>query len=479
MHGEQLEIEKQKSKKVRYSYGFEPCYLLLHFGFYLAMAIVQNQMLKQECLISKYNSTLCSDLSASNFTQEIEREIQPKVLIVKSAIVMLNSFFPPIYTLFLGSWSDIYGRKTIMFMSFFGYTTTIGLFAMFAYISDYYMPLTPWVYFIAEIPMTFLGGWPLLDVAACCYVTDISEKSQHSIRLGAIGLINFTMNFIGNMSSSFIHDMTNAPIVFIIAFCSCMGGLILMILIVDESISTPEDNRIITRVRNMISRKNFKEILQTLFKSREKRHRKILWCSLGIAVFTVFTMHGNGTVGYLFGREQFKWGLREFTVYDATNTAITAFGILACLTLMKKFLQISDVNLGLIAISSAIIEAVCKAFASETYQMYLASCIGVFRVFTVSVYLSILSNIFEKQEIGKIFSSAIALEAFSGMAAGPLYSSVYNSTIDLLPGAFHLITASAFFAALVLALLIHWWLRDVEIYHVSEQKRINKETEDV
>lgn len=447
---------------VRFLYGFELCYILLHIGWFIGGAIVQNQMLKQECMVAGYG-TICDDLSSSNFTQEIEREIQPKVLAVRSTAIIINSFFPPFYTLFLGSWSDTYGRKTIMMMSFIGYSSTMACYTIFTYISEYYTPLTSWVILISELPMTLLGGWPLLDVAACCYVTDISERTKHAFRLGMIGVLNYSMSFACNMSSSFIYEATNASILFTISLLFCISGLILLIIIVDESIPPPEDNRTITRIKNIISMKGSKEILQTLFKPREQKRRRILWFSLTIIVLTVFTMHGSTTVGYLFGREQFKWGLREFTIYDATNIALTAFGILACLALFRKVLKISDPKLGLIAILSGIAEGVFKAFATETYQMYLGSVIGLFRVFTVFLYLSILSSIFDKQEIGKIFSATIALEALSAMGAGPLYSIVYNFTIDWMAGAFYFLTAISFGLAFVLASFVIYWMKHVEI----------------
>lgn len=444
------------------------------------MSIVQNQMLKQECEITGYNMTVCADLtksSKSNFTQDIESEIQPKIADVSSAITMLNSFFPPIYSLFLGAWSDKFGRKPIMMMSFIGYSSTLVLFAIISFLSDNIGVLSPWVFFYAELPMCLLGGWPLLDVAACCYVTDISEKSKHAIRLGTIGFINLTMNFVGHLSASSIYEATSASTVFIISFCSCISGLILLICIVDESIPEPQDNSTSTRIRNIVSWTNINGVLETLFKRREKSLRKILWYLIPIAILAVFTMHGNGTVGYLFGRKKFNWGMREYNVYDATNTAITALGIFVGLTLFKKIINVPDVKLGLLTTISAIIEAVWKAFANTPVQMYLASCIGVLRVLVNPVYRSVMTNTYDKQEIGKIFSSATAMEAFSGMAAGPLYSSVYKATIDTWPGAFHLITAIVFGIMFILGLLILRHSRKIYIaekLHENEQEIINR-----
>jgi MFS transporter, PCFT/HCP family, solute carrier family 46 (folate transporter), member 1 len=462
-------MEESRKKYVKYSFGFEPCYLLIQFGFYLANAILQNQMLKQACLQSGYNITICTNLNEDDFTKDVEKEIQPKVADVNSAIVMLNSLFPPIYTLILGSWSDIYGRKKIMMMSFIGYSMTLALFTIFSFINDNSTTLTPWVYLIAEIPLCFMGSWGLLDIAACCYVTDISEKENHSIRLSTLTLINFTMNFCANISSSFILEATNTSIVFMISFCCVITGLILVIILVEESVIIQDGVNVSKQIKDIFSLSRIMNILKTITKAREMKRRRILWSLMAIVILAVFTMYGTGTVNYLFGREKFQWGLREFTIYDATNTAITAVGILVGLTTMKKVFKISDISLGFIALISAIVESLMKTFASETYQMYIASGLGVFKVLTTPVFRSMVSGLFPSTEIGKIYSSMGALEAFSGMGAGPLYSSVYKATFNDFSGAFHLITVAVFTISLIIATFVSRWMKKVEKYCENQE----------
>jgi MFS transporter, PCFT/HCP family, solute carrier family 46 (folate transporter), member 1 len=189
----------------------------------------------------------------------------------------------------------------------------------------------------------------------------------------------------------------------------------------------------------------------------------MLWCLMAIVTLAVFTMHGNGTVNYLFVRHQFGWGLKEWTIFDSTNTLITVSGLFFGLMVLKKYFQFSDMSIAVLALVSSIIDSTFKAFARESYQMYLSSGLGIFRLLTTPVFRSIMSNILPHGEIGKVYSATTAFEAFSGLAAGPLFSNIYNRTFTTFPGAFQLITAGVFGVDLVLGVLVGTWKRQRDV----------------
>lgn len=449
--------EESRRRIVRWNYGLELPLFLLYFAFNLTNAILQNQLLKQTCLQLGYNVTICSSLNTDDFTKAVEEEVQPHVSNINSTILMLNSIVPALLGLLLGSWTDKYGRKKVLMMSFTGYTSTLVLITLFSYISDHVKPLSPWYYVIAEIPMCFMGGWPTLDIAVCCYVTDLSDEKNRSFRLGTITFLNFLSNFSAYFISSFILEATNATIVFMISSSFSIIGFVITILFVDESIHVPNDVSAWTQFKEIFSITRVKEIFSTLFKKRSFKERRILWSLMAIVTLVVFTMHGNGTVNYLFVREKFGWALREWTIFDSTNTVITVFGLFIGLTVLKKWLQISDMTIAILALVSSVIDSTFKAFATESYQMYVSSAFGFFRLLSTPVFRSIMSNILPHSEIGKIYSATTSLEAFSGLGAGPLYSRIYNKTFTTFPGAFLLITSSVFIIDLIVALFVYRW----------------------
>ncbi|CRK90819.1 CLUMA_CG004509, isoform A [Clunio marinus] len=456
-------VENNRASNVRYLYGLEPGLFSLYFAFNLTNAILQNQLLKQTCLQLGYNLTICSNLNTDELTKAVEEEVQPYVANINSSILLLNSISPALFSLLLGSWMDKFGRKKILMMSFTGYTSTLTLIAIFSFISDHVTPLSPWCYFFAEFPMCFLGGWPTLDIAVCCYVTDLSDEKNRSFRLGFITFLNFLSNVSAYSSSSFILEATNATFVFAISFSCAVIAFIYTIIFVDESIQVPQNVKAIEQIKEVFSYARIQEIYFTITKKRTNKERRMMWSLMVIVVLVVFTMHGNGTVNYLFVREKFGWALREWTVFDSTNTVITVIGLLIGLTVLKKYFQISDMSLGVLALISSIIDAIFKAFATKSYQLYLSSVFGLFRLLSTPVFRSIMSNILPHAEIGKIFSVTTSFEALSGLGAGPLYSSIYKKTLTTFPGAFHLITASVFAFNLLLSFFVYRWKKSRDI----------------
>lgn len=305
--------------------------------------------------------------------------------------------------------------------------------------------------------MCVMGGWPTLDIVICCYVTDLSDEKNRTFRLGVITFLNFLGSFSAYLSSSFILASTNATFVFTIAFCCASTAFIYTVFFVDESVRVTEDGTAYQKFKEIFSITRIKEIVASLIKKRSYKERRMICILIATITLVVFTMHGNGTVNYLFVREKFGWALREWTIFDSTNTVISVLGLFIGLVVLKKFFEFSDTSLALLSLTSAIIEATFKAFAAAPYQLYMASALGAFRLLTGPVFRSMQANVLPHHEIGKVFSATTSFEAFCGLGAGPLYSNVYKKTFTTFPGAFHLISASIFVVDLILTLFVVRW----------------------
>jgi PCFT/HCP family folate transporter-like MFS transporter 1/3 len=457
-----LEQSVPNRRAVRFNYGLEPAIFALYFAFYLTNAVLQNQIIKQLCLVKGYNMTICTHLNTDDFTKAVEEEIQPEVAQINMSILLLNSIFPAFFSLILGSWSDIFGRKKILMLSFTGYTCTIGLIMLFSYISDNVKLLTPWTFFFAEMPMTFLGGWTTLDIAVCCYVSDLSNERNRSIRLGTITLLNFLASATAYFSSSYILGASNITFVFAVAFSCATLAFLWALFITDETIEAPSDMSCIEQVKEIFSLRRVQEIFGSLVKRRPEKCRQTLWGLMVIPILVVFTMHGNGTLNYLFVREKFAWSLREWTTFESTNTIISVSGLFIGLLVLKKTFNFSDLTLGVIGLLSSLIDAFMKAFAEKSYILYLSSGITLFRLLSTPMFRSVMSVAVPHHEIGKVYSLTTCFEALSGLGAGPLYTAIYNNTFTVFPGAYHLLSAGIFAFNLVLsAFIVRWKLQGV------------------
>lgn len=121
-----ISVETRKSR-LR-DFRLEPALLLLFFGYNLASTIVPNILLREVCLFDGFAATNCSQLNTNNGTEEIEKKIQPKVAEIIMATNLMHSIIPAIMSLFLGPWTDKYGRKKIIFSTSLGFTLTLACF---------------------------------------------------------------------------------------------------------------------------------------------------------------------------------------------------------------------------------------------------------------------------------------------------------------------------------------------------------------
>lgn len=69
--------------------------------------------------------------------------------------------------------------------------------------------------------------------------------------------------------------------------------------------------------------------------------------------------------------------------------------------------------------------------------------------------LSLVSKLIPSKEMGKIFSITMFVAAAIGLASGPLYTSVYNNTINKDAGIYNFLTAGLHGVSIIIILLVH------------------------
>lgn len=448
---EQFEV----SGSIRKKYRLEPALVLMFFGWNLSESIIQNQLLKQTCIYKGYSLEDCSHLgSQSNVTIAIEKIIQPTVAEISMTSKLLVSVVPAFLSLFLGPWSDKYGRKKILCWAFSGYSVALACFSIISLVAHHVDRMSPWMYLFPYIPLFMSGGWPLILVAVSCYTMDISTDTNRSLRLGIIEMIMFVGILGGTASSSFILKLTSSTAVFLISLVCVLLALIYTICCVPESVKVFAIESPCEQLKELFSPVPVVDMARTCFKRRHYNERKIVWCIIVILVLSVVTVAGSSNVSYLFVRSQLHWTLRDFTLYDSTTILMSTIGCVMGITLFKMRLHFSDLSLLILALISKIINPLIIGFATQTWQMYLASVFGMFRILIVPMNQSIIGHFIPKHEIGKIFGMKVSLEAISALLSAPLYTFVYSKTFTFFAGAFFMVTVLIGIVNLIIALCV-------------------------
>lgn len=162
-----------------------------------------NLLLYKICITNGYNRTECNSFISSrgdNTTIFLEETLQSQATIIIMVKSVIEGLFPAIISLFLGPWSDINGRKPLIFSSLIGkinnsiHTFFGFIFDIFLYVQGflfYYIvvigyvlfdDLNPWYLVLASIPYSLTGGTSSIITGSFCYVSDITTSNNRSSR---------------------------------------------------------------------------------------------------------------------------------------------------------------------------------------------------------------------------------------------------------------------------------------------------------
>lgn len=225
--------------RIFHMFYIEPVVFMLLFSLTLSNTIMRNQVIYQTCtVIFHYNVSDCKLLDDKNASAEIkaiETELQPYVANLFLCRTLLESIVPAFCGLFIGSWSDHYGRKPLLIVSMIGFAASFLVTATICELSTYYV-INPWWYIAAAVPHSLLGGNCVFSVAALCFISDITDTKTRPYRMIFMESLFFIGLTSGSLLSSFVYAATNAAITIGISGCITTIGTLFTIFIVPESL---------------------------------------------------------------------------------------------------------------------------------------------------------------------------------------------------------------------------------------------------
>lgn len=119
---------------------------------------------------------------------------------------------------------------------------------------------------------------------------------------------------------------------------------------------------------------------------------------------------------------------------------------------MKTLLCLSEAIIIVVATVTDIAKYIILLFATHGWEMYLGLVVTIFSGLFGAMCRSILSQMVDNNEIGKVFAFATASESLIGLIASPIYTLVYNATLHIFPGAFFGISIIVLVMILVISL---------------------------
>lgn len=468
----EIEAQLETSGKKRL-FLLEPPVFLLFFALNLSSAVFQNQVLYQTCkIVFNYNETSCAPLlgikkeDRSPEERKIEEIVQEYVTYIFMAQSILESVIPAFISFFLGPWSDKFGRRPIIILTFSGYLLAFAIMGVLTFFS-LHADITPWVYLLSSLPSVFFGGICALITVIYCYISDVAVSKTRDLRMvlnEAAILIGLTA---GSVASSFIYEVTDVLTIFAISCAIMVIALLYVIFLVPESLK-PDQICTGSKIREFFRWDLAVDLFKTCCQRRPQYDRAIIWLIMAALTLSIAIMQADFSVTYLFVRERFQWTLEDFSLFNASRIVIQIIGSVLGMLILRKWLGFSIVAMCLISLGCSVLESTVRAAAVYSWEMYLGTVLGVLRGVTGPMCRAILSHVTPAADLGKVFALTTSLESISPIISGPLYNLVYKATLETNPGAFNYISSVTFLVCYICVAIVYGIQKSFSNSHYKE-----------
>ncbi|XP_061392567.1 uncharacterized protein LOC133328034, partial [Musca vetustissima] len=393
------------------------------------------------------------------------------------------AIFPLIVMLFAGGWSDRYNkRKACMVFPIIGESLMFLCLLVSAIFFDK-IPMEFGAYSEAIVPALF-GGQTLCLMAIDSYMTISTPEADRIFRFGIFAMFTTGLPFIGQPISGVLFNYLGYTWSFTMAFSFNIIALLYVIFIIKElkplatktdttdatqksgtenpayEVTQLEDlptaprhnnNGIDTVDKSPTSRPAKRNALLDFFdptlvvdyvkfplKKRPNRGRMLLIFLIMAYMFTIGPALGENDFWNRFTFRKLNWNGNDYSVYSTFNSALAVAGTFIGTAILSKLLKLSDSLVGFVSALTTALSRVLFAFSSDTATFYAGGVADSFATLRVIAIKTIGSSIVDGEELSKMFSLFSICQPLAQLIFIPIYSDIYETTVDSFPGAIFL-----------------------------------------
>ncbi|XP_014296110.1 proton-coupled folate transporter [Microplitis demolitor] len=432
----------------------EPPIFLLLLANGMTSNVLTDLILFQTCRqIMVTNKTSCDILhtnSSSQEARELSKIIQPHASYIIIGRSLIKGILPALLILFLGPWSDKYGRKPLIIA---GYFVPLCRYIILFILSNF--DANPWLYLLAYIPTALFGSGLLL--ATICYISDSTEPDKRAWRLACLQTCVKTGLVIGTFIGPLIFQKLGYTFLFIIAALLCLISLLYAVFMVPESVQNDSEKK----WGNPFDFSLVKQLVLTCTKKREGLNRGMLWSCLAVLSLYKITFHGNSDISYLFANAKLGWNVVQYSMFSSVSMVLSIVGTFAGLKIMKDYIGLTDITGALIGCLSGFSASLCLSLVTESWHMYLEVCLGIFIGVILPTTRSLISRSAPADDLGKVFSLVTFVDTLLPLGSAPLYTLLYSSYMSVYPLPVYLLTSGIYFLLIIIIITINFkFIRD-------------------
>jgi len=329
----------------------------------------------------------------------------------------------------------------------------------------------PAKYLLASGVYSFFGGFTCLLVGLYSFLADITSVEMRTTRIGLLDLFMFSGVPAGTFVSAYVFQYSGYYGIFITStVIQIISFLYIAVFITDtrgpsspycypdsELDSSAQPSSLIKRYISIFDWHQLAEVCRATLKRREHNLRRVILLLIFLMLLNV-TIFSEGSITYLYARKKFLWNEKQFTQFTTCVTIVSGVSIFLVMPVLSLYLKVHDATIGVLATISKITSLVIISLAPNGWVLFVGACSGFLSTLSAIVIRSILSKVVVKSELGKIFSMVASLEAAVPLFAAPLFTFVYNHTLDSFPGAVFLVQASLFVLSCLIFIYLYFLL---------------------
>jgi len=419
--------------------SIEPAIFLGTLGYGLSSIISQNLLIDKVCLVNlKYDPAICSNLTSF---KDNEKEVEKITASINMYLNILTAIPAVIVSLFLGPWSDVNGRKPLMIIPQIG-----TILAQLMFVINTYLTYLPGEFILLASIGSLFGGFTAFLIGMYSYIADVSSGRSRTSRIALVDLFMFLGFPFGTFISGPLFKYGGYYAVFGLGIGFTFISAVYVMLFINDTrgpYSNCTERNQSFDIIGAFSIWNVIEVFKTCFKSRDNYARPILMLLISAMLFNLSTISGSSLIYYL-TRLKFGWDEQDFTVWVAISSMSSSFATLCVMPLLSYKLRLHDATIGIIGSVFGVASNLVRTFAQVSWLFYLSSAVGLIAQAPAIVIRSYISKVVPADELGSVFSMVASLEACVPLVTSPLFTYVYQQTIDTFPSAILFISAALY-----------------------------------
>ena len=423
-------------------------------GIKFGAGIQEALLFDKVCLYElNYSEEICENLS---LYEDEEIEVQQAVNRFNLGKSWANSVMAIIVSLFVGGFTDRFGFKMTLTMSFIG-VLLIGVVDWVFYI------------FLEDIPLYFLYAHLLFNPMTQGYylalyglINRFVSKDKLAMRIGFSDGV-YTIGWIFGVTPSaplfralgYYGVYATHDILYIIAFVYHL--IFVRNYPKDKEIEPGEEKsketmdnleKSVSKSKNVVMLVKagtvdvIKDLFNTLLKPRPHHMRPIIILTF-IGMTCYYTTANDYSLTYAYMYLMFGVTPEQYSLFSATSSIVSLICLFGLMPLMSQVLKLHESIINTLVLTAGAGLLIGSALAQELIPGFLVIfSLANLRYLCYPNGRSLLAKMVNDDEVPKMYGFLSVITNTASLVGIPLYRGVYDATLNTFPGAFLMLSAS-------------------------------------